>query len=107
MDRAHTDKYGVPHPKIEYKVGENERKMARHMDATFEAILDCREGRNGAVQTRADRCTGTAIHEHGTCRMGADPKRSALNKYNQFHEVKNLFVADGSSFTTRSRRTRH
>jgi choline dehydrogenase-like flavoprotein len=45
---------------------------------------------------------GSAIHEHGTCRMGADPKRSALNQYNQSHEVKNLFVVDGSSFTTAS-----
>ena len=43
---------------------------------------------------------GAAIHEHGTCRMGADPKRSALNKYCQAHEVKNLFVVDGASFPT-------
>jgi choline dehydrogenase-like flavoprotein len=43
---------------------------------------------------------GSAIHEHGTCRMGADPKRSALNAFNQMHEVKNLFVVDGSAFTT-------
>ncbi|GAB4421060.1 MAG: hypothetical protein OHK0021_24890 [Bryobacter sp.] len=43
---------------------------------------------------------GSAIHEHGTCRMGDDPKRSALNKFNQAHEVKNLFVVDGSSFPT-------
>lgn len=41
---------------------------------------------------------GTAIHEHGTCRMGADPKTSALNSFNQIHAVKNLFVVDGSSF---------
>ena len=45
---------------------------------------------------------GSAIHEHGTCRMGDDPKKSALNKSNQMHEVKNLFVVDGSSFTTAS-----
>jgi choline dehydrogenase-like flavoprotein len=45
---------------------------------------------------------GSAIHEHGTCRMGSDPKTSALNSLNQMHEVKNLFVVDGSSFTTAS-----
>jgi len=45
---------------------------------------------------------GEAIHEHGTCRMGDDPKRSALNAFNQMHEVKNVFVVDGSSFTTAS-----
>jgi choline dehydrogenase-like flavoprotein len=45
---------------------------------------------------------GSAIHEHGTCRMGDDPKKSALNAFNQMHEVKNVFVVDGSSFTTAS-----
>jgi choline dehydrogenase-like flavoprotein len=45
---------------------------------------------------------GSAIHEHGTCRMGDDPKKSALNKFNQMHEVKNVFVVDGSSFPNAS-----
>ena len=45
---------------------------------------------------------GSAIHEHGTCRMGADPKRSALNAFNQMHEVKNVFVVDGSAFPNAS-----
>ena len=34
--------------------------------------------------------------------MGTDPKRSALNAFNQMHDVKNVFVVDGSSFTTAS-----
>jgi choline dehydrogenase-like flavoprotein len=34
--------------------------------------------------------------------MGADPKRAALNAYNQMHEVKNVFVVDGSSFPNAS-----
>jgi choline dehydrogenase-like flavoprotein len=45
---------------------------------------------------------GSAIHEHGTCRMGSDPKRSALNGFCQMHEVKNVFVVDGAAFTTAS-----
>ncbi len=43
---------------------------------------------------------GESIHELGTCRMGSDPKTSVLNKWNQSHEVKNLFVVDGSSFVS-------
>ena len=43
---------------------------------------------------------GTAIHEHGTCRMGDDPKRSALNRFNQMHEVPNVVVVDGSASPT-------
>jgi choline dehydrogenase-like flavoprotein len=34
--------------------------------------------------------------------MGDDPKRSALNRFNQMHEVKNVFVVDGSAFPNAS-----
>ena len=43
---------------------------------------------------------GESIHEVGTCRMGADPKKSVLNGWNQAHDVKNLFVLDGSAFVS-------
>ena len=43
---------------------------------------------------------GESIHELGTCRMGRDPKTSVLNRFNQSHDVKNLFVVDGSSFVS-------
>ena len=43
---------------------------------------------------------GYSIHEVGTCRMGADPKKSVLNKWCQSHDIKNLFVVDGASFVT-------
>jgi choline dehydrogenase-like flavoprotein len=43
---------------------------------------------------------GYSIHELGTCRMGDDPKTSVLNRWNQSHDIKNLFVVDGSSFVT-------
>ena len=39
-------------------------------------------------------------HLMGTARMGTDPKRSVVNANNQAHDVKNLFIVDGSSFTT-------
>ena len=43
---------------------------------------------------------GMAIHEMGTARMGKDPKTSVLNKWNQMHEVPNVFVTDGSCMTS-------
>lgn len=43
---------------------------------------------------------GHSIHDLGGCRMGADPAKSVLNQYNQSHDIKNLFVVDGSSFVT-------
>ena len=50
----------------------------------------------------ANDVPGSAIHEHGTCRMGADPAQSVLNGFNQMHEVDNVFVVDGSAFTAAS-----
>ncbi len=43
---------------------------------------------------------GEIIHEVGTVRMGNDPKSSALNAFNQAHEVPNLFVVDGGCFVS-------
>ena len=98
VDSNRKDRYGVPLPSIDYRIGENERKMAEHMNDTVEEIVKAAGGELiGYKRADLDR-NGSAIHEHGTCRMGADPKRSALNRFNQMHEVKNLFVVDGSAF---------
>ena len=74
--------------------------MIEHMYDATEEILKA----SGAVVVDMQRGSvdrmGSAIHEHGTCRMGSDPKRSALNGFNQMHEVRNLFVVDGSAFPT-------
>ena len=43
-----------------------------------------------------------SYHQMGSCRMGTDPKKSAVNDNNETHEVKNLFVADASTFPTAS-----
>lgn len=43
---------------------------------------------------------GESILDLGTCRMGADPKTSVLNQFNQSHDVRNLFVMDGTSFVS-------
>jgi choline dehydrogenase-like flavoprotein len=45
---------------------------------------------------------GWSIHEMGTARMGNDPKTSVLNQFEQSHDVKNLFVVDGSAFVNAS-----
>jgi choline dehydrogenase-like flavoprotein len=102
VDPARLDKYGVPLPRIDYRIGENERRMTEHMADTVEEIVKAAGG--VLVNYRRGRldAMGSAIHEHGTCRMGADPKRSALNAFNQMHEVRNVFVVDGSAFPNAS-----
>lgn len=101
-DGAPLDQYGVPVARIAYSTGENERKMVSEMYDTVERILEEAGGEVFELERGKTDRNGSAIHEHGTCRMGDDPKRSALNKFNRMHEVKNLFVVDGSSFTTAS-----
>lgn len=43
---------------------------------------------------------GFCIHEMGTARMGKDPKTSVLNKWNQMHDAKNVFITDGSAMAS-------
>ena len=102
VDESKTDKYGVPMLKIDYQIGDNERKMADHIFDVLEEVghaagIEWAHFKRGELDNN-----GSAIHEHGCCRMGADPARSALNKFNQMHEVKNVFVVDGSAFTSAS-----
>ena len=51
------------------------------------------------IETRNNMSApGLAIHEVGTARMGNDPKTSVLNKWQQTHDVSNLFVMDGAGY---------
>ena len=90
------DRYGVPVSRIAYSVGENERRMSQEMYDTTLEILHSAEAEIIPFDRNRLEPNGSAIHEHGTCRMGEDPKRSALNGFCQMHDVKNVFVVDGS-----------
>ncbi len=94
------DAYGVPLPKIVFENRENERKMLQEMYDTCETFLHETKAEVASMKRGAVDNPGEAIHEHGTCRMGDDKKRSAVNSFGQMHEVKNLFVVDGSIFPT-------
>jgi choline dehydrogenase-like flavoprotein len=96
------DQYGVPIARISYSLGENERRMANDMYDTILEIVHAAKAEVVPYEYGKVEPNGSAIHEHGTCRMGADPKRSALNGFCQMHDVKNVFVVDGSAFTTAS-----
>ena len=100
VDGTRTDRYGVPVVRIDYRIGENERKMTAAMYDLAEEIVHGMKA-EPLPHKRGDLDpNGSAIHEHGTCRMGEDRKRSALNRFGRMHEVRNVFVADGSAFPT-------
>ena len=45
---------------------------------------------------------GEVIHEVGTTRMGNNPKTSVVNKYEQLHDAKNVFIVDGGPFVSQA-----
>jgi choline dehydrogenase-like flavoprotein len=93
------DAWGIPSLHIEHRYTDNEHDMAR--DATDTAAEVCRGAGFEVIASHARMVPpGESIHELGTCRMGSDPKTSVLNGYNQSHDVKNLFVMDGSAFVS-------
>jgi choline dehydrogenase-like flavoprotein len=95
LDRSKKDKHGLPLLVVNAVVRENERKMELDMRSDAAEMLEAAGYKN--VTVRSDNFNvGNSIHEMGTARMGNDPKKSVLNKYNQVHACKNVFVTDGS-----------
>ena len=94
------DSNGRPIPRIEYTIGDNERLRAAEMYDTAESILLAAKADILPFERNKLDVNGSAIHEHGTCRMGDDPKRSALNGFCQSHDVPNMIVVAGSAFIT-------
>lgn len=91
------DAWGVPVLRVHMQFSDNERQMAKHAAESSEEIL--RASGAEVVSTGGTMTVpGRIIHELGTARMGNDPKKSVLNKWNQVHDVKNVFVTDGASF---------
>jgi choline dehydrogenase-like flavoprotein len=107
IDPNVVDKYGIPVLKFNVKYTEHEIKQAKHMKETFREMMHemgavITWGDDGAANNYGLETPGKIIHEAGTTRMGNDPKTSALNKYNQAHDCKNLFVVDGGAFVSQA-----
>src|SRR5207249_1494285 len=101
LDENVKDKWGIPVVRFHLKFGENEMKMFRHARETYAEIFKAL----GCVDQHLPEeplAPGASAHEMGTCIMGNNAKESVLNKYCQSWEVKNLFVADASSFPSTS-----
>lgn len=95
LDKTKKDKWGLNVLAIDCELKENELKMRKDMLQDAIEMLEAAgvkdvKGRDG------DGTPGRGIHEMGTARMGADPKTSVLNKYNQVLDAPNVYVTDGS-----------
>jgi choline dehydrogenase-like flavoprotein len=101
LDPDVVDKWGIPVLRFSFKFGDNEKKMCADMAATAREMFE--EAGIEVLQADGEMKTeGWSIHELGTARMGTDPKTSVLNQYQQSHDVRNLFVVDGSSHVSAS-----
>ena len=100
LDPDMTDSDGIPAPKISYRLGDNTRAMLRHGEARACELL-LAAGAKKVLGKSDDKVWWRAgWHQMGTCRMGHDPAKSVVNGWGRSHDVKNLFIVDGSIFVT-------
>lgn len=108
IDPAVVDKYGIPVLRFNTTWTDYEIKQAKHMKETFKEIMHemgaiiTWGGDDGPENNYGLANPGNIIHEAGTVRMGNDPKSSALNKWSQAHDCKNLFCVDGGQFVSQA-----
>jgi len=91
------DKWGIPQLHFNVQWSANERAMMHDAVEVSEKVLRKAGATNISSQV-TDTPPGLAIHEMGTARMGKDPSESIVNRFNQAHDIPNLFITDGASF---------
>jgi choline dehydrogenase-like flavoprotein len=97
IDPVLQDSSGIPAPRIDYTISENTARMMEHGIARATDILQAAGARNLYTSRTLLNSPG---HLLGTCRMGGDPDRSVVNAWGRSHDVKNLFIVDGSIWVT-------
>lgn len=99
LNKDVVDKYGMPTVTFDAEWKENEMKMRVDMKNAAAEMLEAAGLKNVKTYDQGSY-PGLGIHEMGTARMGRDPKTSVLNKWNQVHAVKNVFLTDGACMTS-------
>lgn len=101
LNKDQKDKFGRHTLSIDCEFKDNEKAMQQDMANASAEMLEVAGFRNIKPYVNTS-FPGNANHEMGTARMGHDKKTSVLNKYNQMHDVKNIFITDGSCMTSSS-----
>jgi choline dehydrogenase-like flavoprotein len=101
LDKEKKDEWGIPLLKISIDYDENDEKMTKdYLEQMTEMFT--KAGFTNLQTNDSKQAPGLDIHEMGGARMGNDPKTSILNKWNQVHACKNVFVTDGACMTSTS-----
>ncbi|MEO9805900.1 MAG: GMC family oxidoreductase [Reichenbachiella sp.] len=100
LSKAKTDEWGVPLLEIDCEFKSNEDRMLEDSLNTGAEMLEALGCKDIYADKNENWNPGLSIHEMGTARMGRSPKDSILNKYNQVHNARNVFVSDGACMTS-------
>ena len=97
LDPDLKDSDGIPAPKITYRLSENSKAM---LDHSLNAVGEVLEAAGAREVIKTGLMPHAGWHLLGTARMGKDPATSVVNEWGRTHDVKNLFIVDGSLFVT-------
>lgn len=97
IDPTLKDSNGIPAPKVTYTISENSELMLDFSIARATEVLEAAGAKEVITQKPIPE---GGWHLLGTARMGSDPSRSVVNEWGRSHDVKNLFIIDGSIFVT-------
>jgi choline dehydrogenase-like flavoprotein len=95
------DEWGIPQLTIDINYDDNDEKMVKDFIEQLTEMYT-KAGFTNIESNDSKQAPGLDIHEMGGARMGHDPKTSILNKWNQVHSCKNVFVTDGACMTSTS-----
>ena len=101
LDPEKKDEWGIPLLNIDVDYDDNDEKMIQDFYEQFTEMYE-KAGFVNISTNDNGRKPGNDIHEMGGVRMGKDPQTSLLNKWNQMHGCKNVFVTDGACMTSTS-----
>ena len=97
LDNSRTDSDGLPGVRVFYSIGENTR---RSLDFGIEKATQAMQEAGASDTIAMSSVPDSGFHLMGTCRMGDDADNSVVNKWCESHDVRGLFVIDGSTFVT-------
>ncbi len=101
LDDTHKDEWGMPLIRIAMDYDENDEKMIQDFFEQFTEMYE-KAGFTEIKTHDTHQAAGLDIHEMGGVRMGKDPQTSLLNRWNQLHSCKNVFITDGACMTSTS-----
>jgi choline dehydrogenase-like flavoprotein len=101
LDPTVKDKWGRPALRVTYRDHPDDLKTMKFMQDRGQELLRAA----GAKRIWAPPVVPSTVAAHllGTARMGTDPRASVVDRDHRTHDVRNLFICDGSSFVTSGR----